>query len=123
MHHDVRRVEYVMPEWNALHVDEIDDAAIQQSIQDIAPAASDDKSEAKVFVGLHIAAPPQVHHQGADQQKAEESEYPAMPLEHAKDAPHIADMREVNDAAPLDAAAQWNAGIDQMTAKLRNGQN
>lgn len=118
MHHDVCSVEDVMPVGDALHIDEVNDTSVKQAVQNVAAAASDDKAKAKIFVGLHVASTPQIHYQGADQQQAEESEDPAVPLEHAKHASHIAYMREVHKAAPFDAAAQWDAGIDEMTAQL-----
>lgn len=123
MDHHVCGIEDVVPERDVLYVDEIDDAAVDQSIQHIASPSADDEAETDVLMRFDVAASPQVNHQCADEQQAEQAEDPAMALEHSEDAPHVANVREVNEGAPLHAAAQRNARIDQVAAKLRQDQD
>ena len=101
-----------------LDIDEIDHTAVQQSVNNIAATTTDYKAEADEFVGLDIAASPQVKNQCADQQQAERTEYPAMTLEHPEYSPHVANVREVDEGTPLHARAQWDVRIDQVAADL-----
>ncbi len=118
VNHHICRIENVMPIGNLLDIDEIDHAAVQQSVKNIAATTTDYKAEADVFVGLDFAASPQVNNQCADQQQTERTEYPAMTLKHPEYSPHVANVREVDEGTPFHARAQWDVRIYQIAADL-----
>ena len=80
MYHYIGSIEYVVPEGNMLDIDEIDDAAIDEAVQDIADASTSDEAEADIFMALNSATSPQVNNQGCDQAHAEKSKYRSMSL-------------------------------------------
>lgn len=118
MDHDVCCVEDVMPVGNMLDVYEVHHAAINQSVEDVAAAASSDKTEANVLIGFNTGAAQQVEHQSADQYNTEECKEPPSALEHPEYPTHIANMSQVHEGGPFHRATNRNHAVDQITANL-----
>ena len=101
MDHDVGRVEYIMPEGDLLNINKINDAAVDQSIGDIAGAASDHKPKADVLIAFEGRIDYQVGRDAHQQADTDQAEKPSGPLRQSKDASEISQMREMNKPAQL----------------------
>lgn len=101
MHHDIGSVKNILPVRDALNIDEVHDAAVNQAIQNIAKPAPSDETEAVILIGLNVLAPIQIQDEAAYQYNTEEREDPAMSLQHSKHATKVANVREVDERTPL----------------------
>lgn len=61
MDHDIGSIENVVPRRDVLDVDEINHAAIQQPIHNVAATTTGNESEADIFVGLYFFTAKQVN--------------------------------------------------------------
>jgi len=60
MHHHIGGIEYIVPVGNMLYVDKIDDTAVDEAVEDIAGAATDNEAEANVFKFLDRLSQPEI---------------------------------------------------------------
>lgn len=121
MYHHVSGVENVVPVGDVLHVDEVDNTAVQQSVHDIAGAATGNKTEADEFVGPDMPALQQIYDQSDDQQAADQCKYPALALEYPEYTSQIANVCEVQEAVNHNSLALGNMAVHQITAELGQG--
>ena len=87
MDHDVGSVEHIMPEWDLLNINKIDDAAVYQSIGNIAGSASDHKSKADVLIAFKCWTEDEVGRdaqQQADTDQAKKLVYKKYPMPHSR---------------------------------------
>lgn len=101
MDHDIGCIEYVVPVGNVLDVNKVDHASIHKSIKYIAGPATDYETEADIFIAFDRRTDPEIGAYAYQERDANHGKYPAHPLQHAKNTAMIADMSEVNQAAPL----------------------
>ena len=99
--HDVGRVEYIMPEWDLLNINKINNAAVDQSICNIAGAASDHKPKTDVLIAFEGRIDYQVGRDTQQQADTDQAKKPSGPLRQSKNAPEISQMREMNKPAQL----------------------
>ena len=80
VNHDISGIEYVVPIGDMLDVDEVDHAAIHESIQYIAGAATDYEAEADILIALDRCAKPEIGAYAYQKRDANCGEYPTHPL-------------------------------------------
>ena len=123
MDHDVGRVEYIMPEGDLLNINKINDAAVDQSIGDIAGAASDYKPKADVLIAFEGRIDYQVGRDAHQQADTDQAEKPSGPLRQSKNASEISQMREMNKPAQLQRCVLRNGVVDPKTDCLTQQQD
>ena len=76
MDHDIGGVEYVVPVRDMLDINEIDNAAVEQAIEYVAGSATNNETEAYVFIALQVPTQPQVRNHTAQNGDTHQSEQP-----------------------------------------------
>jgi len=101
MNHYIGGIEYVVPVGDVLNVDKVNHTTIHESIQYIAGPAADYESEADILIALDCGTEPEIGAYADQKRDANRGKYRAHSLQHAKYTAMIANMSEVNQAAPL----------------------
>ena len=120
MHHDVGCVEYVVPIRDVLNIDEVDDASVDESVQDVAGASANDECEADVFIVLNGLAKPQVSHNCTQQADAYQAKNPTHPLGKPKHTAVVANVGEVDQAIQFDRGILRNSVVNPIANQLRS---
>lgn len=123
MDHDIGSIEYVVPVGDMLDVDKVDHASIYKPIQYIAGAATDYETEANILIAFYSGTEPKIGAYAYQKRNANRSKYRAHPLQHAKHSAMIADMSEVNQAAPLYRCVLRYCAVYPVADDLRQGQH
>ena len=123
VNHDIGGIEDVIPEGDVLYIDEVDDAAIDESVGDITGTAAYYEAEADVFIALQVLAEPEI---GADPQKqadTDHAEQPARPLCQPEYTAEIADVGEMHEAADFECRILGNIIVHPVTNRLGKQQH
>ena len=111
MDHDIGCIEYIVPVGNMLDVDKVDHAAIDKPIEYVAGAATDDETEADVFVAHYRWAKPEIGANAQQKRDTDHRENSTHALQHAEHAAVVANMGEVNKAIQLDGGVLRDSAI------------
>ena len=112
MDHDVGSVEHIMPEWNLLNINKIDDAAVYQSIGNIAGSASDHKSKADVLIAFKCWSEDEVGRDTQQQADTDQAKKPSGTLRQSKNASEISQMRKMNEPTQLQRRVLRDGVVD-----------
>ena len=95
MEHYVSHIEDVMPIWDLLYVNEIDNTAVDDPVENIACSTAYDEAKEDIFDWANSAALDQIQYQPSQQDQAERCKDPSAPLKHPKHSAHISDVCEM----------------------------
>ena len=123
MYHDVGGIEYVVPIGNVLNVDEVDDAAVNEPIEDITGTSADDKTKTDKLVALYQLTEPQISDDCRQQADADKPKQPALTLKQAEDTPVIPYMGEMNQTVQLQCRIERNSVVHPIPDGLGKQQN
>lgn len=101
-----------------LNVDEVDDAAVQETVENIAGTTTHYKTETDVLDARQIVGKPEIGADCGEQGDTDQPEQPAHTLGQAEDAAKIANMGEVDERINLDGRIQVDMMINQVAGQL-----
>ena len=122
MDHDIGGVENVIPVRDVLNVDEINNAAVNESVQNIAGAATYDKAKTNILKALNVFAKPQIERQPTQYTNIKERKKPPGPLCQAKYASIVSYVRKVNEGIKLYRTIDCDGGVYPNANSLRQQQ-
>jgi len=111
MHHDVSRIENVIPVGNMLNVDVIDHAAMDQPVEYVAQSPTDNETETDILQALNCRTQYQVGGYAREQSQTQKREQPPHTLSQTENPAMIANVGEVNETIDLPGLSLGEVGI------------
>ena len=117
--HDVGGIEDIVPVRNMLNIDEVDDTAVNNAVENIAEARANDEAETNVLVKLGVFLAHQVDDDAAQYDGARNGDQPAHAMEQAEGRAEIPRMGEIYEGVQGVGLVDLKVSVDQIAACLR----